>query len=260
LSEQIAANKRKTFILMLGFALPLLIVGAVLVLLAGAGPIGFVVVAVLVIGASVALYAYSDKAALAISHANPADEQQQARLYNLVEGLCIASGLPMPKLYIIDDDAPNAFSTGLNPKRAAIVVTTGLLEKLNRLELEGVLAHELSHIRNYDILPMTLTVMMARMLVFAPVIASVTKFAVSPQREYDADASGAQLTRYPPGLISALEKLQGDTTSIHSASKATAHLWIEQPLANDAGPGRPSHQLFDTHPPLGDRIRALQAM
>jgi heat shock protein HtpX len=258
LSEQIAANKRKTFILIFGFVLPLLIVGAVLVLLLSAGPIGFAVVAVLVIGAALALYFNSDKMALAISHAKPADEQKYARLYNIVEGLCIASGLPAPRLYIIDDDAPNAFSTGLNPKRAAIVVTTGLLDKMNRIELEGVLAHELSHIRNYDILPTTLTVAMARVLIFAPLIASVTKFAVSPQREYDADASGAQLTRYPPGLISALEKLQGDTTSIQSASKATAHLWIEQPLAV-AGPGRPG-QLFDTHPPLGDRIRALQAM
>ena len=126
-----------------------------------------------------------------------------------------------------------------------------MLDKMNRIELEGVLAHELSHIRNYDILPTTLAVTMARMLVFGPLIASVMKFAVSPQREYDADASGAQLTRYPPGLISALEKLKHDTTSIHSASKATAHLWIEEPLVN---------HLSDTHPPLDDRIRALQAM
>jgi heat shock protein HtpX len=247
LPEQIAANKRKTLILMLGFAVPLLIVGAVIVLLLGVAVIGLPIIVILVIGAAAALYANSDKMVLAMSHAKPADEQQEARLYNLVEGLCIASGLPAPRLYIIEDDAPNAFSAGLNPKRAAIVVTTGLLEKLNRMELEGVLAHELSHIRNYDILPTTISVAMARLLVVAPLVDSVTKFAVSPEREYDADASGAQLTRYPPGLISALEKLQGDPTSISSASKATAHLWIEQSLDN-------------THPPLDDRIRALQAM
>lgn len=247
MSEQIAANKRKSFVLIFGFVVLLSLVGAVLVLLLSAGLIGFVIVEVLAIGAAVALYYKSDKAALGLSHAEPADEQQYARLYNLVEGLCIASGLAMPQLYIIADDAPNAFSTGLNPKHAAIAVTTGLLEKMNRVELEGVLAHELSHIRNYDILPMTLSVTLARLLMFAPIVAYVTKFAESPTREYDADASGAQLTRYPPGLISALEKLQGDTTSMHSASKATAHLWIEQPLD-------------DSHPPLDDRIRALQAM
>ena len=250
--EQIAANKRKTFVLILGFAVPLLVIGVLVVALLSAGPIGFVIVLALVIGAAVALYYSGDKAALAIAHAQPADGQKYARLSNLVEGLCIASGMPAPRLYVIEDDAPNAFSTGRDPKHAAIAVTTGLLEKLNRLELEGVLAHELSHIRNYDILPMTITVTMARMLIFPSLIASVTKFAVSPSREYEADASGAQLTRYPPGLIAALEKLKGDTTSMHSASAATAHLWIEEPL-------RPNHP-FDTHPPLDDRIRALQAM
>jgi heat shock protein HtpX len=299
LYEQIAANKRKTFVLIFGFVLLLSLVGAAFVYLLKAGPVGLVIVAILVIVSSVASYYNSDKAALAISHAKPADKQQYARLYNLVEGLTIASGLPMPRLYIIDDPAPNAFSTGRNPKHAAIAVTTGLLEKMNRVELEGVLAHELSHIRNYDILVMTLTVTMVGMiallsdfflrfmffggrrdnndqnnplgmllalfgfvlLIFAPIIAYVMQFAVSRKREYLADASGAQLTRYPPGLISALEKLKDDKTSIHSASKATAHLWIEEPLDKDSkkGPGRLNH-LFDTHPPLDDRIRALQAM
>jgi heat shock protein HtpX len=247
LSEQIAANKRKAFILIAGFVVPLFLVGAVIVFLLGIFLIGVVIVALLAIGAAVALYNTSEKAALAVLHAQPADEQKYARLSNLVEGLCIASGMPAPALYVIEDDAPNALATGRDPKHAAIVVTTGLLDKMNRLELEGVLAHELSHIRNYDILPMTIAVTMARLLVFDPLIAYVTTFAASPAREYDADASGAQLTRYPPGLISALEKLQDDTTSVRSASKATAHLWIEQPLDNP-------------HPPLGDRIRALQAM
>ena len=246
MSEQIAANKRKTLVLLLGFGVPLFLVGAVIVSLL-IGPIGIAIVLVLVIGAVAAVYYSSEKAPLTLSNAKPADAQQQARLYNLVEGLCIGSGLEMPQLYIIEDDAPNAFSSGLNPKRAAIAVTTGLLAKMNRVELEGVLAHELSHIRNHDIVPTTLAVSMARVLMFAPLVAYVTNYAVSPDREIDADASGAQLTRYPPGLISALEKLQHDPAEIHSASKATAHLWIEQPLDN-------------SHPPLDDRIRALQAM
>ena len=296
--EQIAANKRKTFLLIAGFVLVLFLVGAAFNFLLKGGIAGIVIIAVIVIASSLVSYFNSDKAALAISHAKPADPQQYARLYNLVEGLCIASGLPMPRLYIIEDDAPNAFSTGRNPKHAAVAVTTGLLAKMNRVELEGVLAHELSHIRNYDILVMTLTVTMVGMiallsdfflrfmffggerdndsngpigailaifgfmlLIFAPIIAYIMQFAVSRRREYLADASGAQLTRYPPGLISALEKLKADTTSIHSASKATAHLWIEEPLDKETkkGPGRLNH-LFDTHPPLDDRIRALQAM
>ena len=299
--EQIAANKRKTILLVLGFVILLALVGAAFDLLLRGGVIGLVIVGVIVIASSVFSYYNSDKAALAISHAKPADPHEYARLYNLVEGLCIASGLPKPRLYIIDDPAPNAFSTGRNPKHAAVAVTTGLLEKMNRVELEAVLAHELSHIRNYDILVMTLTVTMVGMivllsdfflrfmffsggragrsndrnnpigvvfmligfvlLIFAPIIAYVMQFAVSRKREYLADASGVQLTRYPPGLISALEKLKGDTTVIHSASKATAHLWIEEPL--DKTTNKRQHRLnhlFDTHPPLDDRIRALQAM
>jgi heat shock protein HtpX len=298
LYEQIAANKRKTILLIAGFVLLLSLVGAAFVFILGNGsPIGLAIVGVIVIVSSIVSYFNSDKAALAISRAKPADPQQYARLYNLVEGLCIASGLPMPRLYIIEDDAPNAFSTGRNPKHAAVAVTTGLLAKMNRVELEGVLAHELSHIRNYDILVMTLTVTMVGiiallsdfflrflwfdrndnnqnnplgvllsifgfvLLIFAPIIAYVMQFAVSRRREYLADASGAQLTRYPPGLISALEKLKDDQTSIHSASKATAHLWIEQPLDQDSNKGHTRfNHLFDTHPPLDDRIRALQAM
>jgi heat shock protein HtpX len=302
LYEQIAANKRKTFVLILGFVILLGLVGAAFNYLLNGGAVGIVIVAVIVIVSSVASYYNSDKAALAISHAKPADPHEYARLYNLVEGLCIASGLPKPRLYIIDDPAPNAFSTGRNPKHAAVAVTTGLLAKMNRVELEAVLAHELSHIRNYDILVMTITVTMVGMiallsdfflrfmffsggragrrddnqgnpigivfmligfvlLIFAPIIALTMQFAVSRRREYLADASGVQLTRYPPGLISALEKLKDDTTVIHSASKATAHLWIEEPLDKESRKGHTRlNHLFDTHPPLDDRIRALQAM
>jgi heat shock protein HtpX len=299
LYEQIAANKRKTFLLIFGFVILLALVGLAFNYLLSGGVVGIVIVAVIVIVSSIVSYFNSDKAALAISRAKPADPHQYARLYNLIEGLCIASGLPKPRLYIIEDEAPNAFATGRNPKHAAIAVTTGLLEKMNRVELEGVLAHELSHIRNYDILVMTLTVTMVGiiallsdfflrfmffgggrdddnnnnplafvfmivgfiLLIFAPIIAYVMQSAVSRRREFLADASGVQLTRYPPGLISALEKLKGDTTVIHSASKATAHLWIEEPLEKETrkGQNRLNH-LFDTHPPLDERIRALQAM
>jgi heat shock protein HtpX len=297
--EQIAKNKRKTFYMVALFVLLLSAVGAAVVFLLKGGVVGLVIVAIIVIVSSVVSYYNSDKVALAMSHAVPADPVQYARFHNLVEGLCIASGLPKPRLYIVDDPAPNAFSTGRNPKHAAVAVTTGLLDKMNRVELEGVLAHELSHIRNYDVLVMTLAVTMVGiiallsdfflrfmfwtggrdenndqsglgilfaifgfiLLIFAPIIASLMQFAVSRRREYLADASGVQLTRYPPGLISALEKLKDDPTSVHTASKATAHLWIEEPLDKESNKGHTKlNHLFDTHPPIDDRIAALEAM
>ena len=207
----------------------------------------------------------------------------------------------MPRIYIVEDSAPNAFATGRNPKHAAIAVTTGLLEKMNRVELEGVLAHELSHIKNYDILVSTLAVTMVgaialiadlairmlwftggrrdddrdgnpagailavvgfALLILAPLIARLMQFAVSRQRESLADVSGVAMTRYPPGLISALEKLRDDQTVVGSASRATAHLWIEQPTARTREEGRMSriNRLFDTHPPLEERIAALKEL
>ena len=266
-----------------------------------AGPVGVVIAAVLVAGSATSGYYNSDKIALAASRAKPADEQTYRRYHNLVEGLCIAAGLPKPRLYVIDDPAPNAFATGRDPKHAAVAVTTGLLERMNRVELEGVLAHELSHIRNYDILVSTLAVTMVGMvallsdiflrwafwgglnrsrndsnnspagailavvgvvfIVLAPIVAVLMQFAVSRQREYLADVSGVQLTRYPPGLISALEKLKGDQTVIHTASKATAHMWIESPLDDETRPesrARKFDNLFSTHPPLDDRIARLR--
>jgi heat shock protein HtpX len=301
LYEQIAANKRKTALLIFFFVALLFLVGLAFDFLLRGGVVGLVFVAIIVIVGSVISYYNSDKVALAMSHAKPADPQEYARYHNLVEGLCIASGLPKPRLYVIDDPAPNAFATGRNPKHAAVAVTTGLLEKMNRVELEGVLAHELSHIRNYDVLVMTLAVTMVGiivllsdfflramfwsggragrdndnnnplgpilaifgfvLLIFAPLIAQLMQLAVSRRREYLADASGVQLTRYPPGLISALEKLKGDHTVIHSASKATAHLWIEEPLDTESGKAHTRfNNLFSTHPPLDDRIKALEAM
>ncbi|MEY3132771.1 MAG: putative protease HtpX [Actinomycetota bacterium] len=244
-------------------------------------------------------YWKSDAIALRMSRAVPADPVVYKRLHNLVEGLCIAGGLPKPRVYVINDPAPNAFATGRNPKNAAVAVTTGLLEKMNRVELEGVVAHELSHIKNYDILVMTLAVTLVGavailtdlalrmmwwnggrvhrsgdrsdrgnpfaffgiiLLIVAPLLARVMQAAVSRRRETLADVSAVQLTRYPPGLISALEKLQADSTVTHSASMATAHMWIEQPLSgvNDTGRLGFFHKLFNTHPPLADRIALLR--
>ena len=300
--EQISANKRKTVLLIFLFVLLLSAVGLAVDYFLRGGVVGIVIVAVIVTVSSFVSYFNSDKVALRVAHARPADPVEYARYHNLVEGLCIASGLPKPRLYIVDDPAPNAFSTGRNPKHAAIAVTTGLLERMNRVELEGVLAHELSHIRNYDVLVMTLAVTMVGiiallsdfflrimfwtggrggrddessnnplgivfavlgfvLLIFAPIIAALMQMAVSRRREYLADASGVQLTRYPPGLISALEKLKDDHTSTHFASKATAHLWIEEPLDKESNRGDTKwNHLFDTHPPIDDRIHALEQM
>lgn len=301
--DLVASNKRRSVLLALGFIAILVLIGWAVSLLVGIGSWGILIA--LVVAGFLAFLSYwkSDSVALAMSRAKPADPQQYRRLHNLVEGLCIAAGLPKPRLYIIEDVAPNAFATGRNPKNAAIAVTTGLLEKMNRVELEGVLAHELSHIKNYDILVSTLAVTMVgaiallsdigiRMLwwnggrrgrddrqdnnplgiillivglvviILAPLIAQFMQFAVSRKRESLADLTGVQITRYPPGLISALEKLKDDSTVVHAASRATAHLWIEQPTAQTPEEGRLSrlNRLFDTHPPLEERIAALREL
>jgi heat shock protein HtpX len=299
--ELIRANKRKSVLLVLGFVVVLTLVGAAFGLLIGSGTTGTIVALVLSGAMAFASYWKADSIALAVSRAHPADPEQYQRLHNLVEGLCIAAGLPKPRIYIVDDPAPNAFATGRNPKHAAIAVTTGLLEKLNRVELEGVLAHELSHIRNYDILVSTLAVTLVGavallsnlairlmwwnggrvqrsgdrdnggnplaiigfvLLIFAPIIAKVMQAAISRRRETLADVSACQLTRYPPGLISALEKLRDDVTVTHSASTATAHMWIEQPLSGvgDEGHLKRWNRMFDTHPPLEERIALLREL
>jgi heat shock protein HtpX len=299
--DLIRANKRRSVLLIIAFMAVVAVVGFAFGLVFGNG-IAATIVA-LVIGAVVAFVSYwkADKIALAVSRARPADAQEYARLHNIVEGLCIAGGLPKPGVYVIDDPAPNAFATGRDPKHAAIAVTTGLLEKMNRVELEGVVAHELSHIRNYDILISTLAVTMVgaaalladvgirmmwwnggrvarqgdrgdrgnplalvgfALLILAPIAAKAMQAAISRQRETLADVSACQLTRYPPGLISALEKLQADTTVTHAASTATAHLWIEQPMSGVGDNGRLGglHRMFDTHPPLEERIALLREL
>jgi heat shock protein HtpX len=299
--ELIASNKRRSIALIAAFILVVSLVGAAFGFLFGYGPTGAIVALVFSAAIAFASYWKADAVALAVSRARPADPKQYARLYNLVEGLTIASGLPMPRIYIVDDPAPNAFATGRNPRHAAIAVTTGLLTKMNRVELEGVLAHELSHVKNYDILVSTIAVTLVGaialladmgirmmwwnggrvrrsgdrsdsnnplaffgilLLFLAPVIGKAMQAAVSRRRESLADASAVQMTRYPPGLISALEKLLEDTTVTHSASKATAHLWIEQPMSGvgDRGKFGAFNSLFDTHPPLEERIAALREL
>ena len=301
--EQIRSNKRRSAFLVGGFALVVIAVCVGVGYLLGGGSIAVIVVSILV-GAGIAAGSYwsSDKVALSVSRAKPADPQEYKRLHNLVEGLCIASGLPKPGVYVIDDPAPNVFATGRNPRHASIAVTTGLLETMNRVELEGVVAHELSHIRNYDVLVSTLAVTMVgsiallsdlairtmwwnsgrehrqgdradhrnplalvgfALIIIGPIVAKLMQAAVSRQRESLADVSACQMTRYPPGLISALEKLQEDRTATHAASTATAHLWIEQPmsgLGHDHGHLSTSHGWFDTHPPLEERIALLREL
>jgi heat shock protein HtpX len=299
--ELVRANKRRSVLLVGGFVLIVALIGVVVGYLVGFGPWGVVVALVVSAGLAFASYWKSDAVALAVSRAQPADPEAYKRLHNLVEGLCIAAGLPKPRVYVIDDPAPNAFATGRNPQHAAIAVTTGLLDKMNRVELEGVLAHELSHIKNYDILVSTLAVTMVgaialltdvairmmwwnggrvrregdrqdgfnpliiigfALLILGPIIAKVMQATISRRRETLADVSACQLTRYPPGLISALEKLRDDTTVTHSASTATAHLWIEQPMSGVGDEGRLGsfHKLFDTHPPLEERISLLREL
>jgi heat shock protein HtpX len=301
-NEQIARNKRRTFYMLLGFVVIITLAATAIVLLFGGGWVGVIIAFAIAMALAWGSYYNSDKIAIAASRAKPADETEYRRYHNLVEGLCIAAGLPKPKLYVVDDPAPNAFATGRNPKHAALAVTTGLLEVMNRVELEGVIAHELSHVKNYDILVTTIAVTAVgaialisdiglrfafwgglsgrrdnngdagplgaiiaiaslAVLMLAPFAGYLMQMAMSRNREYLADASGVNLTRYPPGLISALEKLRDDHAVVHHATKATAQMWIEQPLETDKKkPGSKFNNLFDTHPPLEDRIKRLQEM
>lgn len=220
-----------------------MVVLAVLTMLVGLGIAGVIIGVVVAAALAAVAYWKSDAVALRMSHARPADAEQYARLHNVIEGLCIAAGVPKPMLYVIDDPAPNAFATGRNQRHAAIAVTTGLLDKLSRIELEGVLAHELNHVKNDDVLPSTLAVTIVGLpaMVVPPVFGPLMRVAVSGHRESSADVSGVALTRYPPGLISALERIEADPTALHSDSRAIAHLWI-------------------AHPPLDERIRLLKEL
>jgi heat shock protein HtpX len=246
---------------------------------------------------SLSAYYGGDKMVLGISRAKRIEKKDAPQLFNVVEELSIAAGLPMPAIYIIDDTAPNAFATGRDPKHASVAITTGLLQKLNRDELQGVMAHELSHVGNRDILYATMVgvlvgsiVMMSDfflrsvfwggarrrrsnsgggaggaiflvialvLAILAPIFAKLLQLAVSRQREYLADASGAKLTRYPEGLASALEKISGDKEVLEVANRATQHLYIVNPIKPFE---KRASSLFSTHPPIQDRIARLRAM
>ncbi len=242
---------------------------------------------------NVGSYWFSDKLVLSMTGAHPADPTQHRELIQVVENLAITAGLPMPKVYVISDQAPNAFATGRNPEHAVVCATTGLLAMLDRGELEGVMAHELSHVGNRDMLVMTVAVVLAgfvailadffsRTLMYgggdrdnknplllvvgvigillAPLAAQMIQMAVSRKREYLADASGALLTRYPEGLASALEKISSAHIPMQKASHATAHLFIADPFGGRQSIGQKISNLFSTHPPAQERIKRLRDM
>ncbi|MBI4160515.1 MAG: M48 family metallopeptidase [Candidatus Yanofskybacteria bacterium] len=249
---------------------------------------------ILAVVMNVVAYWNSDKIALSMSGAKPIRREENLYLYRIIENLCITAGLPVPRIYVIDSLQINAFATGRDPKHAAIAVTIGALQKLQNEELEGVLAHELSHIGNRDILVSTVVVVLAGVIaiisdwalrvsffgghrdddnrgggavliiglaaaILAPLAATLIRFAVSRKREYLADASGALLTRFPDGLANALEKISQDGSPMRHAHNATAHLFISSPFKGKEG-GSWLVKLFSTHPPLSDRIRILKGM
>ncbi|MGB4592439.1 MAG: M48 family metallopeptidase [Coriobacteriia bacterium] len=294
--DQITANKLRSAALIGVFVALLLAVGWVFGEANGVGYWGLAIALAVAFAMSWGSYWYSDKIVLAMSHARPVDRNVEPYVVNTVEGLAIAAGIPMPKAYVIDDPAPNAFATGRDPEHASIAVTTGLVQKMDRLELEGVIAHELSHVKNRDTLVQTLAAVLAGTVVLlsdwmvrsfwwgggrrrdnsgggeggaiflviglaltllAPVFAALIQMAISRRREYLADANGALLTRYPQGLASALRKIAADTNRLSVANKATESLYIYNPL-KDYGGGLNS--LFNTHPPIEERIRRLEAM
>jgi heat shock protein HtpX len=293
LYEQRSSNIRRTWALVLGFLVVVIAVGYAISWYYGNPGILYIAIAIAI---ATNFYAYwaSDKLVLSLNHARPATREEFFDFYTVVENLAITAGLPMPKLYVIDDPAPNAFATGRDEKHAVVCATTGLLAMMTRPELEGVIGHELSHIKNRDMLLMTVAVVLAgfvaivaniflRMsfwgggrssdnkqanallmvlavvgIILAPVAAKLIELAVSRRREYLADASGALLTRYPEGLASALGKIGSYTAPMRSANLATAHLFIGDPFgAKGEGSAGWIEKLFSTHPPIPDRIKAL---
>lgn len=293
--QEIASNKRKSLFMIFLFVVFIMAVGyGVSYLYPESGYFAIGIAFFIAFISAFFSYYHSDKMALAASRAKKIDKKKDERFYRIMENLCISVGMEMPSLYIIEDLAINAFATGRDPKHASIAVTRGALERLDKVELEGVLAHELSHVRNYDIRVMAIVMvlvgtvaivsdMMLRMtfysrsgrnrgahpivflvalvlLILAPICASLIKLAVSREREYLADASGSMITRYPEGLARALEKIRDDHDPLDAASKGTAHLYISSPLKDKHGRTRFMDRMFASHPPIGDRIRRLRKM
>ena len=296
--DRIDANRRNTFFLLLVFVA--LLAGASIaigVILGLPYPLAPLLIIPFLIVALVGYYS-SSRVALAISQAREVSKEDEPELFRTVENLCIGAGLPMPKVYVIEDGSPNAFATGRDPDHAVIAVTRGLLRKLDKLELEAVIAHELSHIGNYDIRVMTIVVVLVGLtalmadfalrltfygagrrsrnrgrsggagviivyaialaaVILTPIAAQMIRFAVSRQREFLADASGALLCRNPDALARALEKISADPDPLEVANKATAHLYINNPLREHKSF---LNNLFSTHPPIEERVRMLRAM
>lgn len=294
--SQIDSNKRRTFVIMAFFIAFVTFLAYIFGQSSGYG-LSWAGTALIVSGIfTLASYYWSDKLILTISGAHQISEKENPLLFRIVENLCIGAGLPMPKVYVINDSAPNAFATGRDPEHTVLCVTTGLLDKLERLELEGVVAHELSHIKNYDTRLMGIVAILVGVValladwfmrslwwggktdreersnvqaifvilgiifaILSPLIATLIQLAISRRREFLADASAALLTRYPEGLAHALEKISKDREVLEAATNATAHLYIVNPFKGKdfsawfAG-------LFNTHPPVEERIRTLRSM
>ena len=296
LYNAISSNKRNSFFITAAITAFLIVLGYLLGTYWGSSYAGVFIAVMLALIMSLGAYYSGDKMVLAVSRAKRIEKQDAPQLFNVIEELSIAAGLPVPAVYVIDDTAPNAFATGRDPKHASVAVTTGLMQKLNRDELQGVMAHELSHVGNRDILYATMVgilvgsiammsdfflrsffwgggrrrrggsggaagailVLVAIVLaVLAPICAKLLQLAVSRQREYLADASAAKLTRYPEGLASALEKISGDKEVLEVANRATQHLYIVNPIKPFE---KRAAGLFSTHPPIQDRIARLRAM
>jgi heat shock protein HtpX len=294
--DRIAANKRETWLLMFLFVL---VLGAMVTAFAYALGVPLTIAPIVFAGLALyALFSYfaSASVALTVSGARQVEVGEEPELYRIVENLSIGSGLPMPKVYVIEDSAPNAFATGRDPKHASVAATRGLLDKLEKAELEAVMAHEMSHVGNYDIRVMTITVVLVGLValladillrwtfwgsggrrsnrgkgggaailvvvalvfaILAPLVAKIIQLAISRQREYLADASGALLCRNPDALARALAKISADPEPLEAANKATAHLYISNPLKEHASL---LNNLFSTHPPIDERIKLLHAM
>jgi heat shock protein HtpX len=301
--EQIASNKRKTFVLLFVSFLLLIAVGYLIGYIYGTPWVGLAIAVGIALLLQIGAYFSGDKIVLASARARAVTPEDEPRLHNIVEGLAIAAGVPKPAVYVVPEQSPNAFATGRDPEHSSVAVTQGLLDTMNRVELEGVLGHEMSHVVDRDILYGTIvaTVIGAvvllsefflrswwwggfggrrsdqgngnggvvelvvfavgfALLILAPLLGQLIRLAVSRNREYLADAQGAMLTRYPPGLISALKKIQDAPHAMRSANNATAHLWFDQPSRVQGPQTGRMEKLFSTHPPIEERIRRLEEM
>lgn len=289
----ISSNKWKTWIIMIFFVVFITTIVYVMSKALGLGSLSMAGFALIIAGImSIGSFYYSDKLVITTSGAKLATKAQFPKYFRTVENLAIGAGLPTPKIYVINDPSPNAFATGRDPKHAVVATTTGLLDMMSDVELEGIIAHELSHIKNFDIRLMGVVAVLVGFVailsdlfiratffrdsddnkgnaiflviaivlaILSPIAAMLIQTAVSRKREYLADASGVLITRYPEGLASALEKLKNDHTPPRSASNATAHLFIENPFDNKKVKNMFTG-LFNTHPPLEERIKILRSM